>query len=160
MRGERHTDLVVPVPLDVVRAMADKRQAEGGGPRALDELRTRRATRREGVVGSRRLYGLGSRATRWRTESGPGARAALSHEAAAHLWTLLPTQPPFIDVTTRQRRPRSGPGPVVHSGDVDVMRHEGLHGYVVIRSTWPQLRNESADRDRADRRGPRPPGRT
>ena len=55
-----------------------------------------------------------------------GDDAALSHETAAHLRTLLPTQPPFIDVTTTGRRPRSRDGLRVHEGEVETIRHEGL----------------------------------
>ncbi|MET0683982.1 MAG: DUF559 domain-containing protein [Solirubrobacteraceae bacterium] len=157
MPAQRRTNLVVPVPLDVVRAIADKRRAEGGGPRALDELRTRLATRQEGVIGSRQLYLLGFSRNQvaHRVETGVlvpmwrgvyavghealtfrarciaallavGDDAALSHETAAFLRTLLPTQPPFIDVTTRQRRPRSRPGLIVHRGDIEITRHAGL----------------------------------
>ena len=55
-----------------------------------------------------------------------GDDAALSHETAAHLRTFLPTRPPSIDVTVPGRRPRSRPGLVVHGGDAEVARHDGL----------------------------------
>jgi hypothetical protein len=55
-----------------------------------------------------------------------GDDAALSHEAAAHLWALLSAQPPFIDVTTSDRRPRSRRGLTTHQAPVSVTRKDGL----------------------------------
>jgi very-short-patch-repair endonuclease len=157
MRGERHTNLVVPVPLDVIRAWRGERRTAAEERQWLDVLRARLATRQEGIVAGRQLhllglsedqigrrvkaralirqfrgvYAVGHEALTFRARCiaallAIGDAAALSHETAAFLRTLLPTPPPFIDVTTRHRRPRSRPGLIVHSGDVEVTRHEGV----------------------------------
>jgi very-short-patch-repair endonuclease len=157
MRGERPTSLVVPVPIDVLRAWCGERRTAGEGGESLDVLRTRLATRQEGVVSARQLHvlGLSDDQVAWRVKRSAlvrlfrgvyavghealtfragciaallavGDDAALSHSTAAHLWTFLPTRPPFVDVTVPGRRPRSRPGLLVHSGDVEVARHEGL----------------------------------
>ena len=55
-----------------------------------------------------------------------GDDAAISHEAGAYLRTLVPAEPPFIDVTTCGRRPRDRPGLRVHEGTPETTRHEGL----------------------------------
>jgi very-short-patch-repair endonuclease len=44
--------------------------------------------------------------------AGPGA--TLSHHTAAHLWRLLPSLPPFIDVCFTDRTPRQRDGLAVH----------------------------------------------
>jgi very-short-patch-repair endonuclease len=44
-----------------------------------------------------------------------GPTAALSHRTAAALWRLLPSMPPFVEVTVTRRGPRTRPGLVVHS---------------------------------------------
>jgi very-short-patch-repair endonuclease len=44
-----------------------------------------------------------------------GPTAALSHRTAAALWKLLPSMPPFVEVTVARRGPRSRSGLVVHS---------------------------------------------
>jgi len=79
----------------------------------------------------RGVYAVGHEALTFRARAiaallAAGDDAALSHETAAHLWALLPTQPPCIDVTTRLRRPRSRPGLTVHRRDIEVTRKDGL----------------------------------
>jgi hypothetical protein len=44
--------------------------------------------------------------------AGPGA--ALSHRSAAHLLALLPSMPPFVEITTTTHRRRSRPGLAFH----------------------------------------------
>jgi very-short-patch-repair endonuclease len=44
-----------------------------------------------------------------------GPSAALSHRTAAALLKLLPSMPPFVEVTVTRRGPRSRPGLLVHS---------------------------------------------
>lgn len=157
MSDKRRTGLPLPVPLDVLRAISDERRADGGDPRSLDVVRSRLATRQEGVVGVRQLLvlGLSRDQVAWRVRTGAliprfrgvyavghtalsfrahciaallavGDDAALSHETAAYLRTILPTQPPFIDVTTTGRRPRDRKGLRVHEGAVETTRHERL----------------------------------
>jgi hypothetical protein len=43
-----------------------------------------------------------------------GDGAALSHRTAAYVLTLLPSMPPFVEITTAKRAPRSRPGLVFH----------------------------------------------
>jgi len=43
-----------------------------------------------------------------------GDGAALSHRSAAGVWRLIPSLPPFVDVTTTNRAPRNRPGLVFH----------------------------------------------
>jgi hypothetical protein len=43
-----------------------------------------------------------------------GPHSALSHRAAAHVLTLLPSLPPFVEITTTRRAPRNRPGLVFH----------------------------------------------
>jgi very-short-patch-repair endonuclease len=57
--GERHPNLIVPVPLDVLRAWCGERRADAAGRAWLDVLRSRLATRQEGVVGLDQLRVLG-----------------------------------------------------------------------------------------------------
>ena len=57
--------------------------------------------------------------------AGPGA--ALSHRTAAYLWTLIPSMPPFAEVTTTDRRPRSRPGLIIHHATtLETTRRHGL----------------------------------
>ena len=57
--------------------------------------------------------------------AGPGA--ALSHETAAHLWKLVSSMPPFIDVSLTDRTPRQRPGVRIHRvATLQTTRHEGL----------------------------------
>jgi len=44
-----------------------------------------------------------------------GPTAVLSHRSAAALWKLIPSPPPFIEVTVTRRGPRTRPGLVVHA---------------------------------------------
>ena len=46
--------------------------------------------------------------------SSPGPAAALSHRTAAYVLTLLPSMPPFVEVTTTRGRRRNRPGLVFH----------------------------------------------
>jgi very-short-patch-repair endonuclease len=57
--------------------------------------------------------------------AGPGA--VLSHRAAAVLWKLIPSMPPFVDVTLTDRRPRHREGlRIHHSKHIETTTHEGL----------------------------------
>lgn len=56
-----------------------------------------------------------------------GRGAALSHRTAAALLKLIPSMPPFVEVTTTNKAPRSRPGLVFHeSKSLDVIRRHGL----------------------------------
>jgi very-short-patch-repair endonuclease len=56
--------------------------------------------------------------------AGPGA--ALSHRTAAALWRLLPSMPPFVEITTTNRRRRDRRGLVFHRTSVldATLRHD------------------------------------
>ena len=57
--------------------------------------------------------------------AGPGA--ILSHRTAAALWQLIPSMPPFAEVTLTDRRPRHRPGLVIHhKPSVERTRRHGL----------------------------------
>jgi very-short-patch-repair endonuclease len=57
--------------------------------------------------------------------AGPGA--ALSHMTAAALHKLIPSMPPFVEVTTTNKAPRSRPGLLFHeSKTIDVMWRHGV----------------------------------
>ena len=43
-----------------------------------------------------------------------GPNSALSHRTAAHVLALLPSMPPFVEVTTAKRAPRNRPGLIFH----------------------------------------------
>jgi hypothetical protein len=56
-----------------------------------------------------------------------GDGAALSHRTAAYVLTLLPSMPPFVEVTTTRRRRRNRPGLAFHHAtDLDTTRRHGL----------------------------------
>lgn len=57
--------------------------------------------------------------------AGPGA--ALSHGTAAALWKLIRSMPPFIEITTTGRAPKTRPGlPFCTAREMDVRRLGGL----------------------------------
>ncbi len=77
--------------------------------------------------------------------AGPGA--ALSHRTAAYLWKLIPSLPPFVDVTLTDRAPRSRANLRVHRARrLDTTTHQRLK-VTTPRQTIAQLPPE--DRDRA-----------
>jgi hypothetical protein len=59
VRAKRREFIEIPVPLDVLRAIADKRRVAAGNAAELDVLRARLATRQEGVVSAAQLGVLG-----------------------------------------------------------------------------------------------------
>ncbi len=63
--------------------------------------------------------------------AGPGA--ALSHQTAAYVWKLLPTQPNLIHVTTPRDR-RSIDGVRVHRAEITVVHHNGYPVTTVPRT--------------------------
>jgi very-short-patch-repair endonuclease len=80
--------------------------------------------------------------------AGPGA--ALSHETAAYHWTLIPSMPPFIDVTLTDRQPRTRHGVRVHRAQhLETTTHKALHVTTPLQ-TIAQLRDETRDRARAE----------
>ena len=65
--------------------------------------------------------------------AGPGS--ALSHRTAAHLLALLPSMPPFVEVTTTRRCPRNRPGLVFHhTTNLEITRRHGLPVTAPIRT--------------------------
>jgi very-short-patch-repair endonuclease len=79
---------------------------------------------------------------------GPGA--TLSHETAAYHWTLIPSLPPYIDVTLIDRQPRTRHGVRVHRATrLETTTHQGLRVTTPLE-TLAQLRDETRDRARAE----------
>jgi hypothetical protein len=115
----------LPVPCDVLLARLATRQA---GVVGVEQLIAMGFTRNEIAhrVEAERLnrvyqgvYAVGHEVLSDRGRmiatliaAGPGA--FLSHRTAAYLWKLIPSLPPFIDVTFTDRRPRSRRGLVIH----------------------------------------------
>jgi very-short-patch-repair endonuclease len=57
--------------------------------------------------------------------AGPGA--VLSHRTAAAPWKLIPSMPPFVEVTLSDRRPRQRDGLLIHHArQLETVRHDGL----------------------------------
>ncbi len=72
-----------------------------------------------------------------------GAGAALSHRTAAYVLTLLPSMPPFVEVTTTIGRRSNRPGLVFHHAtDLDTTLRHGLPITTPIRT----LRDLAASR--------------
>ncbi len=64
-----------------------------------------------------------------------GALAALSHRTAAYVLTLLPSMPPFVEITTTKRAPRNRPGLVFHHATtLDTTTRHGLPLTTPIRT--------------------------
>ena len=80
--------------------------------------------------------------------AGPGA--ALSHRTAAYLWKLIPSMPPFIDVTLTGRAPRRRESLRVHRAQhLDTTIHRGLKTTTPLQ-TIAQLQPPERDRARAE----------
>jgi hypothetical protein len=76
-----------------------------------------------------------------------GTGSALSHRTAAYVLTLLPSMPPFVDITTTRHRRRNRPGLVFHhAATLDVHRRHGLPVTTPIRT----LRDLAATRPRTE----------
>jgi very-short-patch-repair endonuclease len=80
--------------------------------------------------------------------AGPGA--ALSHETAAYHWSLIPSLPPYVDVTLTDRRPRTRDGVRVHRvAELNAVAHRGLR-VTTAEQTIAQLPPRTRDRARAE----------
>jgi hypothetical protein len=76
-----------------------------------------------------------------------GDGAALSHRSAAGVWRLIPSLPPFVDVTTTNRAPRNRPGLVFHHAtSLETTTRHGLPITTPIRT----LRDLGATRPHAE----------
>jgi hypothetical protein len=76
-----------------------------------------------------------------------GPDSALSHRTAAYVLTLLPSMPPFVDVTTAGRAPRNRPGLVFHHATtLETTKRHGLPVTTPIRT----LRDLAATRPHAE----------
>jgi hypothetical protein len=65
--------------------------------------------------------------------AGPGS--ALSHRTAAYVLTLLPSMPPFVEVTTTKRAPRDRPGLAFHhTTSLETTTRHGLPVTTPIRT--------------------------
>jgi len=74
-----------------------------------------------------------------------GDGAVGSHWTAAVLWRLLPSMPPFVDVTLTDRRPRQREGiSIHHASDLETTRHQGLP-VTTPRQTLSDLEGPDAD---------------
>jgi very-short-patch-repair endonuclease len=159
--GKRRAGAVSGADLDVFLARLATRQAGVAGRRQLlalgftaDEVDNRLARRR--LIGVHQgVYAVGHAALSDRGRmvaallaAGPGA--VLSHETAAYLYMLIPSLPPFIDVTHTDRAPRRRPGLRVHQAKrLDTTVHQGLPTTTPAQ-TLRQLPPERRDRARAD----------
>jgi very-short-patch-repair endonuclease len=77
--------------------------------------------------------------------AGPGA--ALSHRTAGGAMKLLPSMPPFVEMTTTRTRPRNRPGVVFHSATaIEAQQRDGLPLTIPIRT----LLDLAATRPRAE----------
>jgi hypothetical protein len=80
--------------------------------------------------------------------AGPGA--ALSHRTAAYLWKLIPSMPPFVDVTLTDRTPRRRENlRVHHTQRLDTTTHQNLRVTTPLQ-TIAQLAQPERDRARAE----------
>jgi very-short-patch-repair endonuclease len=147
--------------LDVLRARLATRQDGAVGRAQLvalgyspDEIKHELGCRRllrvhQGVY----AVGLGALSDRGRMVAAlmaAGPRAVLSHETAAYLWKLIPSLPPFIDVTLTGRVPRRRHGLHVHQAKrLDTTIHQGLPTTTPLQ-TLAQLPPGERDRARAD----------
>ena len=77
--------------------------------------------------------------------AGPGA--ALSHRTAAHLWTLIPSLPPFIHVTLIDRVPRGRARPP--RPPRATLGHHGARGLPVTTPAQTLAQLPPGERDRA-----------
>jgi Protein of unknown function (DUF559) len=76
-----------------------------------------------------------------------GAGAALSHRTAAGLWKLIPSMPPFVEITTPGRTPRPRGGLLFHTAKtIDAYTRDGLPVTTPIRT----LVDLAATRPRAE----------
>jgi very-short-patch-repair endonuclease len=79
---------------------------------------------------------------------GPGA--FLSHRTAAYLWKLVPSLPPFVDVTLTDRAPRRRRGLHIHQAQrLDTTIHRRLPTTTPLQ-TIAQLPSQERDRARAE----------
>ena len=75
-----------------------------------------------------------------------GDGAVASHWTAAVLWRLLPSMPPFVDVTLTDRRPRQREGiRIHHAKHLETTTHQGLP-VTTPRQTLSDLKGPDADR--------------
>jgi very-short-patch-repair endonuclease len=80
--------------------------------------------------------------------TGPGA--TLSHGTAAHLWGLLPSMPPSVDVTFTDRVPRQRAGVRAHHAEIlHTTTHQGLPVTTPLQ-TLGHLPPATRDRARAE----------
>jgi hypothetical protein len=64
-----------------------------------------------------------------------GPNSALSHRTAAHVLALLPSMPPFVEITTTQRAPRNRPGLRFHRATtLETTKRHGLPTTTPIRT--------------------------
>ena len=75
-----------------------------------------------------------------------GEGAVASHWTAAALWKLLPSMPPFVDVTLTDRTPRTRQGlRIHHAKHLETTTHQGLP-VTTPRQTLSDLQGPDADR--------------
>ncbi len=75
-----------------------------------------------------------------------GQGAVASHWTAAAIWRLLPSMPPFVDVTLTDRRPRQRDRiRIHHASSLETTGHGGI-AITTPRQTLQQLKGPDADR--------------
>jgi very-short-patch-repair endonuclease len=159
--GKRRADALNGADLDVLLARLATRQEGVAGRRQLAAIGfTRneidnRILRRRLIAVHQGVYAVGHEALSDRGRmiaaliaTGPGA--FLSHRAAAYLWKLTPSLPPFIDVTLTDRAPRRRRGLHIHQAQrLDTTIHQQLPTTTPLQ-TIAQLPPHERDRARAE----------
>jgi very-short-patch-repair endonuclease len=159
--GKRRAEALNGADLDVLLARLATRQSGVAGRRQLAAIGFTR-NEIDNRIGRRRLiavhqgvYAVGHEALSERGRmiaallaAGPGA--ALSHRTAAYLWKLIPSMPPFVDVTLTDRAPRRRHGLHVHQAQwLDTTIHQQLPTTTPLQ-TIAQLPGAERDRARAE----------
>jgi len=159
--GKRRAEALNGADLDVLLARLATRQEGVASRRQLAAIGfTRneidnRILRRRLIAVHQGVYAVGHEALSDRGRmiaaliaAGPGA--ALSHRTAAYLWKLIPSLPPFVDVTLTDRVPRRRPGLHVHQAQrLDTTIHHQLPTTTPLQ-TIAQLPPHERDRARAE----------
>jgi Protein of unknown function (DUF559) len=79
-----------------------------------------------------------------------GPNSALSHRTAAHVLSLLPSMPPFVEITTTKRAPRNRPGLVFHQAtDLQTTKRHGLPTTTALRTLLDLATTHPDDLERA-----------
>ncbi len=79
-----------------------------------------------------------------------GPNSALSHRTAAHVLALLPSMPPFVEITTTRRAPRDRPGLKFHRATrLETTKRHGLRTTTPLRTLLDLATTHHPDLERA-----------